>query len=141
MDLLEKSIELALKAHAGHKDKYGRPYILHPLHVMAQMDTEVEMMAAVLHDVVENSETTLNDLRREGLPEEVVEAVGLLTHDKEKIPYEEYVRRLKPNPLACKVKLADLRHNMDIRRIDEVGEADIARLNKYRRAWEILTGR
>ena len=138
MNLLEKSINFALEVHAGQTDRYGRPYILHPLHLMSQMDTEVEMMAAVLHDVIEDSDTTLDDLRRLGLPEEVIEAVSLLTHD-EADSYEDYVRKLKPNAVARKIKLADLAHNMAIRRMDRVTEKDAARLDKYRRAWEILT--
>ncbi len=139
MNLLEKCIALTLEVHAGQVDRYGRPYILHPLHVMMQMETEEEMMAAVLHDVIEDSDKTLDDLRALSLLEAVLEAVALLTHDKANEPYEEYVRRLKGNPIARRIKLADLRHNMDIRRMDQVREADAARLEKYRRAWEILT--
>lgn len=138
MNLLEKCIQFALEVHAGQRDRYGRPYILHPLHLMGQMDTEVEMMAAVLHDVIEDSDVTLDDLRRLGLPEEVIQVVSLLTHD-EADSYEAYVHKLKPNRIARKVKLADLAHNMDIRRMDRVTEKDAARLNKYRRAWEALT--
>ena len=138
MNLLEKCIKFALDVHAGQRDRYGRPYILHPLHLMSQMDTEVELMAAVLHDVIEDSDMTLDDLRQLGLPEEVVQAVSLLTHD-ESDSYDDYVRKLKPNRIARKIKLADLLHNMDIRRMDRVTEKDAARLDKYRRAWEILT--
>ncbi|HEX6385152.1 MAG TPA: GTP pyrophosphokinase [Anaerolineae bacterium] len=138
MNLLEKCIKFALEVHAGQTDRYGLPYILHPLHLMSQMDTEVEMMAAVLHDVIEDSETTLDDLRQLGLPEEVVEVVSLLTHD-EADSYDDYVRKLKLNAVARKIKLADLAHNMDIRRMDKVTEKDAVRLDKYRRAWEILT--
>ena len=139
MRLLEKAIDIALKVHSGQTDKYGQPYILHPLHVMMQMDSEVERVTAVLHDVVEDSHTTLDDLRNEGFPDAVVTAVGLLTHDKEVLDYEAYVRKLKPNPIARKVKLADLNHNMDIRRMDTVREEDAQRLEKYRAAWELLT--
>jgi (p)ppGpp synthase/HD superfamily hydrolase len=139
MTLLERAIAIALEAHQGQTDRYGRPYILHPLHVMLQMDGEAEMMAAVLHDVLEDSALTLEALRDEGFPPAVLEAVRLLTHDAEKTSYQEYVRRLRPNPIAVKVKLADLRHNMDIRRMDRVEERDAERLEKYRRAWEILT--
>lgn len=138
MTLLEKCIALAVKAHEGQKDKSGRPYILHPLHLMAQMDTDEERMTAVLHDVVEDTGHTLADLRQMGLPESVILALGLLTHDKETATYEEYVQQLKPNPLAKKVKMADLRHNMDIRRLDSVGEKEAARLEKYRKAWAYL---
>jgi (p)ppGpp synthase/HD superfamily hydrolase len=139
MNILEKAISVALRVHTGQQDRYEQPYILHPLFVMLQMDTETEMMAAVLHDVVEDSETTLQDLRDEGFPTEVVEAVRLMTHNKEEQSYESYVRELKPHPVARKIKLADLRHNMDIRRMDKVRERDLERLEKYRNAWEILT--
>ena len=138
MTLLENCIALAVKAHEGQQDKSGRPYILHPLHLMAQMDTDEEMMTAVLHDVVEDTGYTLADLRDMGLPEPVILALGLLTHDKEAASYDEYVMQLKPNPIARKVKMADLRHNMDIRRLNSVGEKEAARLEKYRRAWAYL---
>ena len=140
MNQLEKAISLALRVHAGQTDRYGHPYILHPLHVMLQMDTEQEMTAAVLHDVIEDSELTLDDLQEEGFSEPVLEAVRLMTHEKESVSYEEYVRNLKPNPIARKIKLADLQHNMDISRMDKVRERDLDRLEKYRRAWELLTG-
>lgn len=139
MSLLEKAIGLALRVHRGQQDRYGRPYILHPLHVMLQMDSEVEMMAAVLHDVIEDSDTTLEALQAEGFPPDVLEAVRLMTHDKGTLSYEAYVRRLKPNDTARKIKLADLEHNMDIRRMDRVRPEDVERLEKYRRAWEMLT--
>lgn len=139
MNLLEKAIGLALRVHQGQRDRYGRPYILHPLHVMLQMDSEREMIAAVLHDVVEDSDTTLDDLRAEGFPADVLEAVRLMTHDKGAVSYEAYVNRLRPNNTARKIKLADLEHNMDIRRMDRVRSEDVERLEKYRRAWETLT--
>ena len=139
MNPLEKAIEVALNAHRGQTDRYGRPYILHPLHVMMQMDTEEEMAAAVLHDVVEDSEMTLADLREKGFSDGVLEAVRLMTHDKTATTYEEYVRRLQPHPIARKIKMADLQHNMDIRRMDRVREKDLERLEKYRQAWETLT--
>lgn len=139
MNLLELAITVALDVHRGQHDRYGHPYILHPLHVMLQMDTEEEMVAAALHDVVEDSEMTLDDLRAQGFPERIVEVVSLLTHDKDAMSYDDYVRRLKPNPIARKIKLADLQHNMDIRRLKEVGPKDATRLEKYHRAWRMLT--
>lgn len=139
MKLIERAIALALEAHAGQVDRYGRPYILHPLAVMAAVEGEAAQMVAALHDVVEDSAITLDDLRAEGFPAEVLEAVRLLTHDKERQSYEDYVRAIKQNGLARQVKLADLRHNMDVRRLAAVTPADAPRLEKYRRAWEILT--
>jgi (p)ppGpp synthase/HD superfamily hydrolase len=138
MTLVEQVTTFALEAHAGSKDRYGRPYILHPLRLMSQMVTDEEIMVAALHDVVEDTERTLADIRALGVPETVVEAVALLTHDKESAAYDDYVARLKPNPLARKVKLADLTDNMDVRRMTQVTAADAERLQKYRRAWHSL---
>ncbi len=138
MTLLEKAIALALRAHSGQTDRYGQPYILHPLFIMQQMDTEAERIAAVLHDVVEDSDITLDDLRVEGFPAEAIEAVRLLTHDKSETSYEAYIATLKPNAIARKIKLADLQHNMDIRRMDRVRPEDVERLQRYRQAWETL---
>ncbi|HSM56658.1 MAG TPA: HD domain-containing protein [Candidatus Sulfomarinibacteraceae bacterium] len=139
MSLLEKAISLALRAHRGQVDRCGQPYILHPLHLMLQMDTDAERMAAVLHDVVEDTDVTLADLEEEGFPQEVLQAVRLLTHDRPDNPYEAYVRALKENPIARKVKLADLQHNMDLRRLDRVEQKDMERLQRYRQAWETLS--
>lgn len=138
MTKLERAIAIALDAHTGQKDRQGQPYILHPLHLMMQMDSEAERIAAVLHDVIEDTELTLDDLRAEGFSPEVLTAVDLLTHDKTATAYEEYVRRLKPNAMARKIKLADLQHNMDVRRIVEMSPEDQDRLQKYHRAWRIL---
>jgi len=137
MTLLERAIGIALRAHAGQKTKDGSPYILHPLRVMARMTTGEERMAAVLHDVIEDSDLTLEDLRREGFPESVLTAVSLMTHE-DGISYEDYVQRLKPDPMARRIKLADLEDNSDIRRLSGIEEKDIERLRRYHRAWQIL---
>lgn len=138
MTELERAIAIALRAHSGQKDRQGQPYILHPLHVMMQMDSEPERIAAILHDVVEDSEITLDDLRDEGFSAEVLTAVALLTHDKSATAYDDYVRKLKPNAIARKIKLADLQHNMDVRRMVTINPEDQERLKKYHRAWRIL---
>ena len=106
---------------------------------MAQVDGEEEKMTAILHDVVEDTDVTMDELRALGLPESVLTAVSLLTHDKDAVPYDDYVKNLKSNPIARAVKMADLRHNMDIRRLPKVTEKDAVRMDKYRRAWIILT--
>jgi len=137
MTPLEKAIEIAVHAHAGQKCKDGSPYVLHPLRLMTRMGTDEERMAAVLHDVVEDTELTFADLRMAGIPEPVLEAVRLLTHEEE-ISYEDYVTRLKDHPTARKVKLADLEDNSDIRRLKGVEAKDLERLRKYYRAWQIL---
>ena len=137
MTLLERAIEIALRAHAGQKGKDGSPYILHPLRVMTRMGSDEERMAAVLHDVVEDSEVTIEDLRKAGFSEEVLTTVKMLTHE-DGVSYEDYVQRLKPHPMARRIKLADLEDNSDIRRLSGIEERDIERLRKYHRAWQIL---
>jgi len=131
--MLEKAIQCAVKAHAGQKDKAGAPYILHPLRIMMKMDSQAGMIAAMLHDVVEDSSVTLADLRDEGFSEEVIAAVDHLTR-RQGEAYEIFINRLRNNPLAVKVKLADLEDNMDIRRIENVTERDIERIQKYQAA-------
>lgn len=137
--LLEKALAIALRAHLGQKDKAGAPYILHPLRVMLSMETELEMIAAVLHDVVEDSGLTVEDLRREGIPEVALAAIEHLTH-REAESYDDFIERVKQNTLACKVKLADLEDNLNIARIERPTEKDLARLEKYQRARLALSG-
>ena len=136
---LERAIAIAAEAHAGQKDRAGAPYILHPIRLMIQMDTEDAMMAAVLHDVVENSTWTLDDLRKEGFSNEVLNAVDSLTHrDKEGEDYWDYIQRAKSDPIAIKVKLADLEDNLNPDRLNEVTEKDEKRFDRYRKAQEML---
>ncbi len=139
MTPLERAIQIAAAAHAGQTGKDGAPYILHPLRLMLKMSTDEERIVAVLHDVVEDTSVTFDDLRREGFSDEVLETVRLLTHE-EGISYEDYVARLAPHPLAKKVKLADLEDNSDIRRLSGIEDKDVPRLRKYHRAWMILRG-
>lgn len=136
---LERAIAIAAEAHAGQKDRAGAPYILHPIRLMIQMDSEDAMMAAVLHDVVENSVWTLDDLRKEGFSNEVLNAVDSLTHrDKEGEDYWDYIQRAKSDPIAIKVKLADLEDNLNPDRLNEVTEKDEKRFDRYRKAQEML---
>jgi len=140
--MLEKAILLATDAHAGQKDKAGYPYILHPLRVMLNMDTESEMIVAVLHDIVEDTKITSDGLRRQGFSEEVLDAVRLLTkQDNDKEDYFAYIGQISQNPIARKVKLADLEDNMNIRRLkdeDYLNDSDVGRLKKYYRAWKLM---
>ncbi|MCB8985249.1 MAG: GTP pyrophosphokinase [Ardenticatenaceae bacterium] len=138
MSNLDQALSVAVQAHTDQKDKAGQPYILHPLRMMMQMDTEEERITAVLHDVVEDSDWTVDDLRVAGFSEAVVTAVDALTHRPEE-SYEAFIQRLKPNPLATKVKLADLIDNMDLRRLSGITAKDLERLEKYYRAWKELT--
>jgi (p)ppGpp synthase/HD superfamily hydrolase len=137
MATLERAIEIACRAHAGQVDKAGAPYILHPLRMMLAVRSPEERMAAVLHDVVEDSTVSLEQLRAEGFPAAVVAAVEALTK-REGEAYEAFIRRVAPNALAREVKLADLRDNSDLSRIAEPTEKDRARIEKYRRAMATL---
>ncbi len=137
MSTLERAIVIAAEAHAGQKDKGGQTYILHPLRLMLQMRTEDERMAAVLHDVVEDSDWTLEQLRSEGFSEAVGQAVDALTERKDE-SYEAFVQRAVGDPIARVVKIADIRDNMDLSRIPNPTEKDHERLDKYRRALAIL---
>ena len=110
--MTETAMRIAYAAHHGQTDKGGVPYVFHPYHLAEQMTTEATVTAALLHDVVEDTAYTVEDLRREGISEEVLTAVLLLTHDRG-VDYMEYVKRIKPNPVARAVKIADLKHNTD----------------------------
>ena len=138
MATVEDAVSIAARAHRGQTDKAGAPYLLHPLRMMLRMDTEAAMMAAVLHDVVEDTEWTLERLREAGFPDEVLEAVDCLTH-REGESYQQFVERVRTNPIARQVKIADLEDNMNVRRMSEIGPRDLERLEKYHRAWCVLT--
>ena len=139
MNSVEKAIQIALTAHAGQVDKAGKPYILHPIAVASMQDTEEGFIVGMLHDVVEDTYVTLPDLLNQGFSHEIVEAVELLTHAKDE-DYMTYVKRIKGNKLATKVKLADLKHNSDLSRLPVVREKDIRRVEvKYKPAIEFLT--
>ena len=134
-----KAMSLAYEAHHGQKDKSGVPYVFHPLHLAEQMEDEISCCAALLHDVVEDTDITLEQLAKE-FPAEVVEAVRLLTHDPD-TDYYGYIRSIKGSPIAMKVKLADLAHNMDASRFAgvEVPKERIGYFrDKYTKALAIL---
>lgn len=137
MSTLERAIELAARAHAGQRDKGGHPYILHPLRVMQAVSGEAERIAAVLHDIVEDTAITFDDLLAEEFSVEVVDAVRLLTKfDGE--TREQAARRIVRNPIARAVKLADIADNMDLSRIPNPTERDFERLRQYEVARGIL---
>ena len=135
--MTKKALRLCFEAHKDQRDKSDLPYVTHPLHLAEQMSDEISTVVALLHDVVEDTDYTLSDLAGMGFPAEAVEAIALLTHE-EGVPYLEYVARIKGNPVARTVKLADLRHNSDLTRLDEIHERDLARVAKYRRAIALL---
>ena len=139
--LTYKAMHIAYSAHHGQLDKSGAPYIFHPIHLAEQMEDEFSCYAALLHDVVEDTDVTLDDLRKD-FPEEVAEAVRLLTHEED-VPDLEYLTAIKANPIALKVKLADNAHNADQTRCcnGNVSEEKLARWQvKYARARVILLG-
>ena len=132
-----RAMKIAYKAHDGQVDKSGVPYIFHPIHLAEQMDTEEECIVALLHDVVEDTNITFEDLGKD-FSKTIIDALKLLTHDKS-VDYMEYVKSIKNNPIAKKVKLADLNHNSDKTRLLSISEKDIERHKKYQKAIEILT--
>jgi (p)ppGpp synthase/HD superfamily hydrolase len=130
--MLNKAIEIAARAHTGQLDKAGEHYILHPLRVMLACKTELEMICAVLHDLIEDTDITLDDLRKEGFNEETVEIVDTLSRrDGEK--YTDFIGRILENETACRIKLADLADNMNMARLPKPGEKD-KRMEKYKKA-------
>lgn len=133
----KNAIRFCYQVHAGQLDKAGLPYVNHPLHLAEQMTTEDEACVALLHDVMEDCGATPGELLALGISPEALAAVQLLTH-KDGVPYLDYVRAVGENPIARRVKVADLRHNSDLTRLDEVGQKDLARLRKYRKARVIL---
>ena len=132
----KKAINIAYKAHFGQIDEFGIPYIFHPVHVAESMETEDECIVAILHDVVEDTSITFDYLEKE-FSNNVIDALKLLTHDKS-VPYDEYIKKIKKNPIAKKVKLADLNHNCDITRLNKITSKEITRREKYENAKKIL---
>ena len=137
-ELTKKAMKIAFDAHKEQTDKDGLPYIHHPIHLAEQMDTEDEIVTALLHDVVEDTDWTFDALEHEGFPQAVISALKLLTHD-DGSDYAEYVRRIKTDQIAIKVKLADLRHNSDSSRLASLPPETAERLQqKYSGAICIL---
>ena len=136
-DETKKALKLCFEAHKNQVDKSGMPYVFHPFHVAEQMTDEATTIVALLHDVVEDTDYTLEDLAAEGFGKDLLEAVALMTHEDD-VPYLDYVAKLKDNPIARAVKLADLAHNSDLSRIGEVDEETKQRLEKYKKAMALL---
>ena len=132
------AMKIAYDAHLGQLDYNDVPYIFHPYHLAEQMDDEISTVCALLHDVCEDTPTTFEDLKNMGYPDEVIEVLGLLTHE-DGVEYMDYVKEIAKNPIATKVKIQDLLHNSDTTRLDIVDEYAIKRNEKYKRALEILS--
>lgn len=138
-ELLQKALCIAMQAHEGQTDKSGRPYIEHPLRVMAMGNCDEERIVGILHDVIEDSSWTLQQLRDEGFPDDIIEAVDAVTRRADET-YERFIARVSRNKLAVAVKLNDLTDNMDIRRLPYLSDKDIKRLKRYLKAYKRLRG-
>ena len=134
----KKAMKIAFEAHSGMTDKSGLPYIMHPLHLAESMTDETTTAVALLHDVIEDTDITAQMLLEMGMPEDVVNGVLAMTHGADE-EYFDYIERIKKNPQAVKVKLADLAHNSDMSRLDVITQKDIQRVEKYKKAIEILS--
>ena len=137
-ELTKKALKLCFEAHKNQLDKSGMPYVFHPFHLAESMDDELSTVCALLHDVVEDTPYTFKDLNSMGFGSEVTEVLILLTHSED-VPYMDYVRKIKKNATARKVKLADLKHNSDLSRLNEITEKALIRREKYLEAIRILT--
>ena len=138
-ELTKKALLLSFNSHKDQSDKSGMPYVFHPFHLAEQMDDEISTVCALLHDVVEDTKTTFDDLSDMGFPTEVIEVLKLLTHE-EGVPYMNYVEKISHNPIATKVKIADLTHNSDLTRMseNEIDEYALQRNEKYKNAISFL---
>ena len=136
---LHRAIEIALDAHKNVSDKGGNPYILHPLRLMLQMDSEEEMIVAILHDVVEDSEKwSFDKLKEEGFSKKIINSLRSVTKENNNEDYEKFIDRSIKDKIGRKVKIADISDNLDISRLKEVTDKDILRINKYKKALEKL---
>lgn len=140
MSTLERAIQIATEAHKGQLDKAGRDYIGHPFRVMEMGKTEDEKIVGVLHDVIEDTDWTFEMLEAEGFSREVIEALKCVTKLSENENYDDFIERVRKNPLAVAVKINDLTDNMDIRRLPYLSDKDVKRLKKYLKAYKKLTG-
>ena len=135
--MTKKALKLCFEAHKDQIDKSEMPYVFHPFHLAEQMTDEDTTVVALLHDVVEDTDYTIEDLREMGFSEKVIEAISLMTHESD-VEYMDYVAQIKTNPIAKTVKLADLRHNSDMSRFNSITPYDLVRAEKYKRAIELL---
>ena len=134
----KKALKLCFEAHKNQTDKAGMPYVFHPFHVAEQMPDEKTTIVALLHDVVEDTSHSLRDIREMGFESDIVDALARLTHGKN-VSYMDYVAKIKENSMARTVKLADLRHNSDLTRLDEINEEALSRVEKYKAAIQLLS--
>ena len=140
MSTLQRAIEIATEAHKGQVDKSGKEYIGHPLRVMEMGKSEQEKIIGVLHDVVEDTNWTFETLAEEGFSKEIIDALRCVTKLSDNENYDDFIERVKKNPLATTVKINDLTDNMDIRRLPYLSDKDVKRLKKYLKAYKKLIG-
>lgn len=136
-EILAKAIQIAVNAHKGQMDRAGKPYIQHPLRLMNNVHTTEEKIVAILHDVIEDTDITADNLKEAGIPEALVTEIQTLTHDPA-VEYDSYVEKIAQHKIARKVKMADLKDNMDITRLNIITDKDIERLKKYHRNYMYL---
>lgn len=137
MNKLESAILIAIKAHQNQVDKGGLPYILHPLRIMIKMQTDEEMIVALLHDVVEDSEISLKDISKYEFDKKIMSALKVLTYSTNQ-NYEDYIKKISKNKLARKIKIADLTDNMNLNRLPYLNKKDFERIKKYHKALKYL---
>lgn len=135
--MTKKAINLMFEKHKDQKDKSGLPYVFHPFIVAESMSNELSATVALLHDIVEDTDVEIDDLEKMNFPKEVIEALRFLTHDKD-MPYADYIKLVANNKIAREVKMSDLKHNMDLSRLNEVTEKDLERVEKYKRSYKYL---
>lgn len=135
--MTNKAMKYAYEKHHGQFDKNGIPYIFHPFHLAEQMDDEDSTIVSLLHDVVEDTDTSISEIEALGFNSNVINALKLLTHDKN-IDYYDYIKKLSINDIATKVKIADLKHNSDLSRLSEINNSDIERIEKYKKSINYL---
>jgi len=140
MDDLDKAIKLACEAHAGQVDKAGKPYILHPLRLMLKFQNKQEQVVAVLHDTIEDSEMTLEGLANFGFSELILNALDCLSKRKGE-EYEGFIKRIFPNELARKIKIEDIKDNLDLTRLESINNEDLKRVLKYHNSLRVLLTR
>ena len=135
--ITKKALKLCFEAHKEQVDKSGMPYVFHPFHLAEQMKTEETTVVALLHDLVEDTDYTIEDLMSMGFSKSITDAIALMTHAND-VEYMDYVREIKNNPIAKAVKLADLKHNSDLSRLDVINEKALQRKEKYQKAIALL---
>ena len=135
--MTKKAINLMFEKQKDQKDKSGLPYVFHPYTVAESMSNELSTTAAILHDVVEDTDVTIEDLEQMGFPKDVTDALKLLSHSDD-VSYTDYIKQVALNTIAREVKMADLRHNMDITRLNDVSKEDLERVEKYKIAYKYL---